>query len=122
VWALRDGGFTVVIASGFGDIFRRNAVNNGLLLIDVPQTVVAEVMDLVERDPGTEVTGDLVRCELRFAGRVTPFQFDAKSRRRLLMGLDSTEATLLKRERIAAFEARRHPWLPIVNLSSDAEH
>lgn len=114
VWALRDGGFRVVVAGGFGDIFRRNAANNGLLLIDQPRAVVAELLDLVEREPGTAVTGDLEARELRFADRVEPFSIDEKSRGRLLAGLDGTEATLLKRDRIAAFEASRPYWLPIV--------
>ena len=114
VWALNDGGFRAIVATGFGDIFRLNSVNNGLLLVDLPHAAVAELMDLVERAPSMPITCDLESCRLRVADCILQFPFDPKTRERMLLGLDNIEATLLKRERIAAFESARDSWLPTV--------
>lgn len=112
VWALKDAGFAVVVATGFGDIFRRNAVNNGLLPVDLPEASVAGLMSRVETDPGTEIVADLESCELRCAEYREPFPVDPRSRRLMLQGLDTIAATLLKHRRIAAYERGRKPWLP----------
>lgn len=114
VWALRDSGIAVVVATGFGDIFRRNATNNGLLPVDLPRSVIESLMSLVERAPSVEITVDLLACEVRFAGQVEPFRIDSRARSRLLSGLDSVEATLQHSERIAEYERQRHSWLPVV--------
>ncbi|MEU8783852.1 3-isopropylmalate dehydratase small subunit [Streptomyces sp. NPDC048637] len=114
VWALRDGGFLAVVATGFGDIFRRNALNNGLIPVDLPTSVVEGLMDLVEATPGFRVTVDLRTCRLGWADGGADFVIDARARRMLLEGNDAIEQTLLRREAIAAYEASRPHWLPTI--------
>ncbi len=65
VWALTDYGFRAVIAPRFGDIFRTNATKAGLLPVILPEATVSALQDAIEADPGTEVTVDLGRREVR---------------------------------------------------------
>ncbi|MFI9050830.1 3-isopropylmalate dehydratase small subunit [Streptomyces sp. NPDC053427] len=118
VWALKDGGFTVVIATGFGDIFQRNAMNNGLLPVDQPSVVVERIMNEVERDPGRELTVDLVNCRLTMAGSGWDFTVNERARQLLLRGHDAISATLQRDSVIAEYEASRPDWLPTLRLSS----
>jgi 3-isopropylmalate/(R)-2-methylmalate dehydratase small subunit len=112
VWALRDGGFTVVIATSFGDIFRRNALKNGLLAVELPESFLAELADRAEADPGFELTVDLVTREVRAAGLRCHFAVDSRARRLLLEGLDDIAVTMNKDVAITAYERSRRPWLP----------
>ncbi|MEK2478705.1 3-isopropylmalate dehydratase small subunit [Streptomyces noursei] len=116
VWALKDGGFRVVIATGFGDIFQRNAMNNGLLPVDQPLSVVELLMAEVERDPEREITVDLVNCRLT-TGRHQgadgwDFAVNERARQLLLKGQDAISATLQRDASIARYEAGRPDWLP----------
>ena len=55
VWALRDWGFRAVVSPRFGDIFRGNALKEGLLPVELEPQAVEELWDLVEADPTTPV-------------------------------------------------------------------
>ena len=109
VWALRDYGFRVVVSSRFADIFRGNALNAGLLPVEVPQDVVEA---LWEADG--EVTVDLRERRLTYGALVVDFPVSDHARRRLLEGLDAVDLTLTYDADIAAHEARREGWLPRV--------
>ena len=65
VWALLDYGFRAVISARFGDIFRNNSVQAGLLPVRLPGQKVTALADLVEADPQTQVTVDLAGREVR---------------------------------------------------------
>jgi 3-isopropylmalate/(R)-2-methylmalate dehydratase small subunit len=112
VWALRDWGFRVVIASSFGDIFRRNAFKNGLLAVELPEPVVAELADRVESDPATDLTADLVACQIRAGDRRHPFTVEPRARRLLLEGLDDIAVTLANEAAIRTYELSRSHLLP----------
>ena len=101
-WALEDYGFEVVIASGFGDIFRQNSLKIGLLPVQLPADQVKELM--ARARAGEEITVDL---EERTAGGF-PFEIDDFSRECLLQGLDDVALTLREDDAIAAYEAS-HP-------------
>ncbi|MFF9642525.1 3-isopropylmalate dehydratase small subunit [Kitasatospora aureofaciens] len=122
VWALKDGGFVAVVASGFGDIFRRNAMNNGLIPVDQPVEVVQELMAEAERDPSFTLTVDLQRLRLVVGGRSWPFEAEQRARELLLQGLDTIELTMRRGELIEAYERRRPSWLPTVPVGSGSEH
>ncbi|MGW1183349.1 3-isopropylmalate dehydratase small subunit [Streptomyces drozdowiczii] len=115
VWALRDWGFSVVIATSYGDIFRRNAFKNGLLAIQLPEAAVMALGARVSDDPAFEITVDLVGCEVRADGDSYAFTVDERARWLLLEGLDEISLTLLKDQAITAYEAARHPWLPVIH-------
>jgi 3-isopropylmalate/(R)-2-methylmalate dehydratase small subunit len=114
VWALRDWGFRAVIAPRFGDIFRGNALKEGLLPVELELTVVEELWRAVEADPTTEVTVDLVQRQVRVDGSAWAFPLDDFSRWRLLEGLDDIGLTLRHESAIAAYEQRRPAILPVV--------
>lgn len=117
VWALRDWGFAAVIATSFGDIFRRNAFKNGLLAVELPGGVVGALTDLVERDPALLLTVDLVAREVRAGAMRQAFTVDDRARRLLLEGLDEIAVTLERTDGIDAYESRRSYWLPSIRPS-----
>jgi 3-isopropylmalate/(R)-2-methylmalate dehydratase small subunit len=116
VWALQNYGFKVVLSSRFGDIFRGNAGKAGLLAAQVDDKVVQRLWDLLEAEPGTTVTVDLVERSVRAGdgpGAVEDsFDIDDYTRWRLLEGLDDISLTLAHDADIAAFEERRPSWKP----------
>jgi 3-isopropylmalate/(R)-2-methylmalate dehydratase small subunit len=114
VWALRDWGFRVVIAASFGDIFRGNALKEGLLPVELETAAVEALWDAVELDPEVQVTVDLSAREVRAAGLTWAFPLDDFSRWRLLEGLDDIGLTLRHELEIGAYEARRPAFKPTV--------
>ena len=112
VWALQDYGFHVVLSSRFADIFRGNSGKIGLLTAVVDQSVIEQLWSLVEGDPSTEVTVDLVERQVRAGDLVAPFEVDDYIRWRLLEGLDDIGLTLRHEAEVDAFEATRPAFLP----------
>ncbi len=112
VWALMDYGFRVVISSRFADIFRGNSGKQGLLTAQVAQADVELLWKLLENEPGTLVTVDLVNRTVQAGDITAPFQVDDYTRWRLLEGLDDVSLTLAHVDEIAAFESGRPSWLP----------
>jgi len=114
VWALRDWGFRAVVAPRFGDIFRGNALKEGLLPVELELTAVEELWRAVEGRPDLPLTVALAAREVRAEGRSWAFPLDDFSRWRLLEGLDDIALTLRHESAIDAFEAGRPGWLPAV--------
>ncbi|MFF5171309.1 3-isopropylmalate dehydratase small subunit [Micromonospora sp. NPDC000089] len=114
VWALRDWGFRAVISPRFGDIFRGNALKEGLLPVELELTAVAEIWDRIEAEPTTQVTVDLTAREVRVGESSWSFPLDDHSRWRLLEGLDDIGLTLRHADEIAAYEAGRPSFKPAV--------
>lgn len=107
-WALLDAGFRVVIAPSFADIFRNNAVGNGLLPVALPDDIVERIAKAAEQDAAYELEVDLARCEVRDTrGLRAPFTVDAASRQRLLDGTDEIDLILRHDADITAFERQR---------------
>lgn len=114
VWALRDWGFRAVIAPRFGDIFRGNALKEGLLPVELELPVVEQLWDLVESRPALPVTIDLVARQVHADGLAWDFSLDDFSRWRLLEGLDDIGLTLRHEAEIGVYEAGRRSFLPVV--------
>jgi 3-isopropylmalate/(R)-2-methylmalate dehydratase small subunit len=112
VWALHDYGFRVVISPRFGDIFRGNSGKAGLLTAVVDEDTVEALWALIEADPATEVTIDLVAKQVRAADVVAPFEIDDYTRWRLLEGLDDIGITLSHEGDVARYEAARPSFKP----------
>ncbi|QJR10865.1 3-isopropylmalate dehydratase small subunit 1 [Usitatibacter rugosus] len=105
VWALYDHGFRVAIAPSFGDIFRSNAIKNGLLPVLLPEAAVASMLQRLEAGPGTRVRVDLARQRVTAPdGTEHAFEIDAFSKRCLLEGLDELAYTLTLLPDIERFE------------------
>jgi 3-isopropylmalate/(R)-2-methylmalate dehydratase small subunit len=106
-WALQDAGFTAVIAPSFADIFRSNAIGNGMLPVALPEATVQLILERSEREEHYTVDVDLERCEVRDSfGLTEPFTIDAASRQRLLEGKDEIDLILTHEPDIAAYERR----------------
>lgn len=104
-WALQDAGFRVVIAPSFADIFRANAVGNGVLPVVLDEAAVAAITDRAEAAAGYTLEVDLERCEVRDgSGLREPFTIDAASRQRLLDGTDEIDVILHYEPDITAYE------------------
>jgi 3-isopropylmalate/(R)-2-methylmalate dehydratase small subunit len=112
VWALQDYGFKVVLSSRFADIFRGNSLKGGLLTAQVEQQHIDALWELIEREPATPVTVDLVAREVRAGDLAFPFSVDDYARWRLLEGLDDIALTMRHVDDVSAFEEKRASWLP----------
>lgn len=112
VWALQNYGFRAVIAPRFGDIFRGNALTNGLLTVTLPSETVEAIWALLEAEPGRQITIDLVEREVRAGTIVAAFDLDDNTRWRLLEGLDHIDLTLAHAATIAGYEQQRRRALP----------
>ncbi len=114
VWALCNFGFKAVLSPRFGDIFRGNALKEGLLPVELDIAVIETLWNAVELDPTTAITVDLVAREVRAAGRSWSFPLDDFSRWRLLEGLDDIGLTLRHESEISRYEAGRVAFKPVV--------
>ena len=114
VWALLDAGFRAVIAPRLADIFRNNALRNGLVPVEIDADTVQKMVDAVRRDPTTTIAIDVEHSTVQAPGVRATFALDEFSRTRLLDGLDDIAVTLRHDSDIAAFEGKRPEWLPRV--------
>jgi 3-isopropylmalate/(R)-2-methylmalate dehydratase small subunit len=110
VWAIQDWGFDAVIAPSFGDIFRNNCVNVGLLTVELPDEEVARLQEMAQ-NPAVVITVDLERQVVEAGDYVVEFDVDPGVKERLLNGLDPIGVTLLEDEAISHFEDTRPAWL-----------
>jgi 3-isopropylmalate/(R)-2-methylmalate dehydratase small subunit len=104
-WALRAFGVKAVLAPLFADIFRNNALKNGLLPVELPAEVHAELAAAVEADPDAEVTVDLEAETVTLpGGREVGFRVDPFARQMLLDGTDELGYLLSQGAAVAAYE------------------
>jgi 3-isopropylmalate/(R)-2-methylmalate dehydratase small subunit len=107
-WALMQFGFRALISTSFADIFRANALKNGLLPVIVPADVHAALFGAVAIDPDAQVRIDLQAQTLTTPeGRAVEFPVDGFAKHCLLEGVDEIGYTLQREPEIRAFEARR---------------
>ena len=114
VWALRDWGFKVVIAARFGDIFRGNALKEGLLPVQLDQKAVEALWDMAESEPEKQITVDLDGRQVRVDDASWQFPIDDFSRWRLMEGLDDIGLTLRHEAAITTYENKRPVFKPAV--------
>jgi 3-isopropylmalate/(R)-2-methylmalate dehydratase small subunit len=116
VWALAESGFYAVISARFADIFKANALKNGLLAVELPADVVDSIFRAVQHDPSTEIAIDVEerRVTVPSIGVDEPFELDDFARYRLLNGLDDIALALQSADEIAAYERRRPSYKPAI--------
>jgi len=105
-WALADFGFRAIVAASFADIFRQNALKNGLLPIALPARIHAAVVDRVRNRPGTPIAVDLLRQTIEVPEGQVPFTIDPFARQCLLQGVDEIGYVLAQEAAIAEYESR----------------
>ena len=105
-WAIAGYGFKVVVSSFFADIFRNNALNNGVLPVVVSPEFLAEVFAGVVADPKTSLTIDLKAQTVtnNATGKSETFEINVYKKECLLNGLDDIDYLLSKKEQIEQFE------------------
>lgn len=117
VWAVQQDGYAVVIAPsrgqgtdripGFADIFRNNAVKNGLLTVELTEAEVDRIFEAIDQHPGLEATVDLAEQTVTLqgaGGESFSFDVDASVKETLLRGLDEISMTLEHADAIETFE------------------
>ena len=105
-WALTAYGFRAVISTSFADIFRNNALKNGLIPIIVDEATHKMLFDLAEEAPRAELTVDLASQTVTFPGGSFPFPIDAFNKTCLLNGTDELGYIMGFEKEIAAYEQR----------------
>ncbi|PCE63702.1 3-isopropylmalate dehydratase small subunit [Sediminicola luteus] len=108
-WALEDYGFRVIISSFFADIFKGNALNNGLLPIQVSEATLEAILNKISENPETELVVDLEKQELSLdaIGLKESFEINEYKKMCLLNGYDDIDFLLSKKEAIEIFEKQR---------------
>ena len=107
-WALLDYGFEAVISTEIADIFRNNALKNGLVAIVVDSDTHAWLLD----NPGANVVIDVETTTLTLpGGRAVPFHLDGFARHCLVEGTDQLGFLQQQDDAVTAFEENR-PWKP----------
>jgi 3-isopropylmalate/(R)-2-methylmalate dehydratase small subunit len=105
-WALVGFGFRAVISTSFADIFRGNALKNGLLPVIVDAGTHKRLFDLIEGSPDVEFTIALATQTLTFPGATVTFPIDSFNKTCLLHDVDELGYLLRFAKEIAAFENR----------------
>ena len=106
-WAIAGYGFKVVISSFFADIFKGNALNNGILPIQVTPEYLKELLALVAEKPETKLTIDLENQLLSTPAGELEFEIDPYKKVCMINGYDDIDFLISKKDKIEAFELER---------------
>ena len=105
-WSLTDYGFKVVVSSYFADIFKGNALNNGLLPVKVSESYLKDLLDTVTNDPSTEITVDVDKQTITFNNKTENFELDSYKKICLMNGYDDIDFLISKKDAIKSFELK----------------
>jgi len=105
-WALAGYGFKVVISSFFADIFKGNALNNGILPIQVPKEYLVKLLQKVTNVPDTTIIVDLENQVIKTPIGNVDFEINSYKKLCLLNGYDDIDFLISKKDKITAFEAK----------------
>jgi 3-isopropylmalate/(R)-2-methylmalate dehydratase small subunit len=105
-WALVDYGFKVIVSSFFADIFKGNALNNGLLPVQVSDGFLKLLLDEIKAKPETKLIVNLEYQTITIEGldQSESFEIDAYKKTCMINGYDDIDYLLSKKETIIAFE------------------
>ena len=114
VWALRDFGIEVVLASSFGDIFYNNCFKNGVLPLKLKKTEIEKLFSLSTDSP-VSISVNIKDKVILFKDKLSiDFDLDDNLAERIIYGLDEIDITLKDSELIKKFEEHRkenNPWI-----------
>jgi len=108
-WAIADYGFRVVISSFFADIFKNNALNNGILPVVVSDTFLKKLFAAIQANPQTEIEVNLEQQTITLLADGSQESFDINPYKKtcLINGYDDIDYLLSLKEEIEAFERQR---------------
>ena len=104
-WALVGYGFKVIVSSFFADIFKGNALNNGLLPVQVSEDFLKNLLKELQENPNSEVTIDLENQTMGTPIGNTTFEIDSYKKTCLMNGYDDIDFLISKKDKINAHEA-----------------
>lgn len=107
-WAIDGAGFRAVVSSFFADIFRNNALNNGLLPVTISEQMLSEIFAAVKENPATEIKIDLPAQTIEIVGseHKESFEIAPYKKQCLVNGYDDVDFLVSIREEIKAFEQK----------------
>lgn len=108
-WSIVDYGFDVVVSSFFADIFKNNALNNGLLPVQVSTAFLHKIFDLVEKNADDQLLVDLEKQTITIAktGESEGFEINPYKKMCLLKGFDDIDYLLSLKPQIETYEKQR---------------
>lgn len=108
-WAIYDYGFKVVVSSFFADIFKNNALNNGLLPVQVSEGFLSKIFAAIEKDPATKLKVDLENqtTTLLATGESEKFDINPYKKTCMINGYDDIDYLINMKDKIEAFEKSR---------------
>jgi 3-isopropylmalate/(R)-2-methylmalate dehydratase small subunit len=108
-WAIYDYGFRCVVSSFFADIFKGNAINIGILPVQVSEPFLEEIFRAIEADPAAELTIDLSAqtITLNATGSQASFDINGYKKHNLMNGFDDIDYLQAMKEDIKAFAASK---------------
>ena len=108
-WALVGYGFKVIVSSFFADIFKGNALNNGLLPLQVSPSFLDILMKTVQKNSETNIEVDLEKQTISLSDSIVyeTFDIDPYKKTCMINGYDDIDYLLSKKEMIEAFETQR---------------
>jgi len=109
-WAIYDYGFRVVVSSFFADIFKNNALNNGLLTVTVSPEFLQKIFNAIKKNPNAKFETDLDNQEFTIlaTGEKTGFEINSYKKHCLKNGLDDIDYLVAMKDEIADFEKSRY--------------
>lgn len=105
-WSLTDYGFKVVVSSYFADIFKGNALNNGLLPVKVSEDYLKDLMETITQNPSTQIAVDVEKQTISFNDKIENFELDSYKKICLINGYDDIDFLTSKKEAIQKFEQK----------------
>lgn len=108
-WAIYDYGFKVVVSSFFADIFKNNALNNGLLPVLVSDAFLNSIFEATQKDPSSELTVNLEdqTITINATGQQANFDITSYKKKCLINGYDDIDYLISIKDKISAFEQKR---------------
>ena len=105
-WALTDYGFKVIVSSYFADIFKGNALNNGLLPVKISEEFLKEILEGINENPDNEIAIDVELQSITFKDTTETFELDSYKKICLMNGYDDIDFLISKKQAITEFELK----------------
>jgi 3-isopropylmalate/(R)-2-methylmalate dehydratase small subunit len=111
-WALAGYGFKIVVSSFFADIFKNNALNNGILPVQISSVFLAKVFNEIQVDPEIQFEVNLEKQSISIPSKFISEKFEINPYKKhcLLNGLDDIDYLLGLHKRIIEFEYTMQKW------------
>jgi 3-isopropylmalate/(R)-2-methylmalate dehydratase small subunit len=105
-WSLTDYGFKVVVSSFFADIFKGNALNNGLLPVKVSEEFLKEILNDITENPEEEILVNVEKQTITFKDKTENFEIDSYKKICLINGYDDIDFLISRKQAIKEFELK----------------